>query len=209
MRQAIVATMGRTGRLWCQYPCPTVYTISQRRFFRLPNMTQSFSKSRMVKAPRQTCYNVVLDVETYDMFLPHCKQVEILDHEKMLVRMTIDWKGIHESFDSNVISNEPHEIETVAVHPLFELLQSKWVFTPVTDNTCDYPLTNVDFSISYRFKNPLYNAIMHTVTPHLATTIVDAFERRVLAIALEKGDLTKDMFQNNPNWNTIDYLIDK
>lgn len=142
-------------------------------------------KSELPYTPFQL-RDLVMDVESYPLFVPNCVAVEIVEsdcnsfqtdiEDIILADMAISYKGLVESYRSKIHmpinSSEKVEIYVEAISGPFKHLKTSWVINQHNKNSI------IDFTIDFSFKSPILNKLMGSVLENTAKGMLLAFEAR-------------------------------
>ncbi|MCL4746938.1 MAG: type II toxin-antitoxin system RatA family toxin [Burkholderiaceae bacterium] len=136
-------------------------------------------KSALLVHSSQQVYDIVRDVEAYPQFLPWCGASIV--HESsarhMLATLTIDFRGIRQSFSTVNELHEPHRITMTRRDGPFTRLDGSWHFRSLRRDAC-----KVEFHLDYVFKSGLLGQALVPVFDQIARSLVDAFARRADAV---------------------------
>jgi len=135
----------------------------------------SVHKSVLLPFSAQQMYALVDSVEDYPQFLPWCGGTQV--HERMLHRMvatvSIDYRGIRQSFTTENELHNPHRIGMKLRDGPFSRLDGLWRFHTLRHDAC-----KVEFMLDYAFKSGLLGQALVPAFDHIARSFVDAFVRR-------------------------------
>ena len=95
-------------------------------------------------------YNIVIDVESYPLFLPWCLSSKIIskvDKNNFDASLTVGYKAIDENYTSRIEAVFSKNIRSYAISGPFKSLDSNWLFNNISSNKCE-----VEFNIEYEFK---------------------------------------------------------
>ena len=136
-------------------------------------------KSALLAHSSQQLYDVVRDVEAYPQFLPWCggSVVHESSARHMLATVTIDFRGIRQSFTTANDLHEPHRITMALRDGPFARLDGAWHFRSLRRDAC-----KVEFRLDYVLKSGLLGQALVPVFDQIARSFVDAFARRADAI---------------------------
>ena len=84
-------------------------------------------------------FDIVIDVESYPIFLPWCKASRILEKVNDLnfdAELSIGYKALDERYVSRINAVINKEIISEAISGPFKLLKSKWTFYEIDKNNC-------------------------------------------------------------------------
>lgn len=136
-------------------------------------------KSALLMHSAQQIYDLVNDVPAYKEFLPWCggSVVSEASATHMLATITIDFRGIRQSFSTANEMHAPHRISMTLRDGPFSKLDGVWHFLSLRHDAC-----KVEFHLDYLFKSGLLGQALVPVFDHIARSMVDAFGRRADAI---------------------------
>ena len=123
--------------------------------------------------------NVVADVKSYENFIPFCSDVDIFDRslskelECFSALLSINFKFAAENFLTKVsVNREMSTISIIGDTKPFKSLIAEWSFIE-QDNFC-----KVSFSLEVSFTSFIKERLISVSFEKVASTILDAFERR-------------------------------
>ena len=123
--------------------------------------------------------NVVADVKSYEKFIPFCSYVDIFDRslskklECFSALLSINFKFITENFLTKVsVNREKSTISIIGDTKPFKSLIAEWSFIE-QDKYC-----KVTFSLEVSFTSIIKEGLVSISFEKVASTILDAFERR-------------------------------
>lgn len=135
----------------------------------------SVHKSVLLPHSSERMFALVEAVETYPSFLPWCGGAVV--HERspqgQLATISIDYRGIRQSFTTENALHAPHRIVMKLRDGPFSALDGVWHFQTLRHDAC-----KVDFRLDYAFKSGLLGQALTPVFDHIARSFVDAFVRR-------------------------------
>ena len=151
---------------------------------RMPRVSASTPRIRITKRIGHRwddLFNLVLDVESYPAFVPHCRQVRLLSrraasptHTLIVSRMTVGLAGLEVSYANRTNADAARRIiEVEAIDGPLRYLRAVWRFVPHGDHR-----TEIDFSVDFEFSSLLLAAVASRVFGSMFGEMVDAFERR-------------------------------
>jgi coenzyme Q-binding protein COQ10 len=184
----------------------------------------SLYERRILPYNSASLYTLISDIDSYSTFLPYCQDSKVTkwsaadDNGKIWpaeADLKVGWGGIQETFTSrvfcvpgsivealggNAVSKLPksdikHHAPTFntpgTAGNIFTSMSTRWTVRP-SESTEDR--TEVRLTIDFQFANPIYGALSSAVAPKLASTMIEAFERRAkllldktTPVANEKG----------------------
>ena len=123
--------------------------------------------------------NVVADVKSYENFIPFCSYVVIFDRslskelECFSALLSINFKFTNENFLTKVsVNREKSTISIIGNTKPFKSLIAEWSFIE-QDKYC-----KVTFSLEVSFTSIIKEGLVSISFEKVASTILDAFERR-------------------------------
>ena len=123
--------------------------------------------------------NVVADVKSYENFIPFCSHVDIFDRslskesECFSALLSINFKLTTEKFLTKVsVNREKSTISIIGDTKPFKSLIAEWSFIE-QDKCC-----KVTFSLEVSFTSIIKEGLVSISFEKVASTILDAFERR-------------------------------
>lgn len=139
-----------------------------------------FETRRTVRHSATQMFDLVADVERYPEFLPLCEALAIRSRrerdgkELLIADMTVGYKAIRETFTTQVLLVPGDRVIDVKyIEGPFRYLDNRWRFEERPDGGCD-----VNFFISYEFKNRILGALMGSMFDRAFRMFTDAFEAR-------------------------------
>jgi coenzyme Q-binding protein COQ10 len=141
----------------------------------------SFRTSRRVQHAATDMFDLVADMERYPEFVPLCERMRVRNRTKTaegvevaIAAMTVAYRMISETFTSRVTMNRPEfTIKVEYIQGPFSILDNRWSFRPVTEQSCD-----VEFFITYEFKSRMLGLLMGAMFDVAFRKFEQAFERR-------------------------------
>jgi len=141
----------------------------------------SVQTTRLLGYPWPDLFNLVLDVKSYPEFVPHCREVKELSRRVedpgvtvIVSRMTVGLLAFEIGY-ANRTSGDAigRRIDVEALDGPLRYLRAVWRFEPHDENH-----TQLHFSVSYEFSNPVLAAVASRVFAAMFGEILSAFERR-------------------------------
>ncbi|MFL5032836.1 MAG: type II toxin-antitoxin system RatA family toxin [Xanthobacteraceae bacterium] len=141
----------------------------------------SFRTKRRVNHAADEMFALVADMERYPEFVPLCQHMRVRGRtqvregvEVCTAVMTVAYKLISETFTTRVTLDKPGlAIKVEYINGPFSILDNRWSFHPVTEQSCD-----VEFFISYEFKSRMLGLVMGAMFDVAFRKFAHAFERR-------------------------------
>ncbi len=120
-------------------------------------------------------FDLVADVARYGEFLPWvvATRVQSDSDEHMVADMLVGFKSLREKFTSRVEKIRPERLQVHYIDGPMRDLDNIWVFRPLGDAACE-----VDFSVSFRFRNALFESLAGQYFDKAFRKMVAAFEAR-------------------------------
>ena len=121
-------------------------------------------------------YNIVIDVESYPLFLPWCLSSKIIskvNKNNFDASLTVGYKAIDEKYTSRIEAVFSKKIRSYAISGPFKSLDSIWAFNDINSNQCE-----VEFNIEYEFKSFFLDKVMGSLFKKATLKMLEAFEKR-------------------------------
>jgi len=148
----------------------------------------SYKTTKVLPLNQQLLFNVVVDVNEYDQFIPWINESKVhpdtrVENFENGVRMgrfdaetKIGFSSLSFAYMSRVTFEEPYSVLSLAEDSrIFQGLYSHWKIEPLEEDLCE-----VEYNIRMTFSNPLYTHVTKSFFDYLATNINKAFEQRCL-----------------------------
>ncbi len=128
---------------------------------------------RMPYSARQM-FDLVADVGRYGEFLPWvvATRVKSNDGHEMVADMLVGFKMLREKFTSRVTFDAPHSLTVHYIDGPMRDLDNRWLFRD-TPEGCE-----LEFSVSFTFRNPLFESLAGQYFDKAFRKMVAAFEER-------------------------------
>ena len=132
-------------------------------------------KSVLLAYSAEQMFALVENIEEYPKFLPWCGGAEIRSREgnKVLAQLTINYRGVKQSFSTENINTPPASIEMRLVEGPFKQLHGTWSFKPLRSDAC-----KVEFDLNYEFSSKVLEQLIGPVFNFIANSFVDSFCQR-------------------------------
>ena len=136
-------------------------------------------RSALVHYTPQEMYALVSDVESYPQFLPWCTGAEILSQagDEICGRVGFAVGGVSKSFATCNQLRPYEEIDMQLLEGPFSQLQGRWRFDPLGEEGC-----KVSLFLEYDFSSRMVSLVVGPVFNKIATSLVDAFQKRAVQI---------------------------
>ncbi len=136
------------------------------------------SVSTELDMPLEHLYNVLIDVESYEEFLPWCSNIRVLKKIDgyMEAEMQIVFAGISKNYVSKIFfqksKDEEAHISVISESDLFDTMHSSWHIKKIAHGS------NITFEISMKLKNSVLDNIVSLFFSKARKKIMKAFELR-------------------------------
>lgn len=129
-------------------------------------------KSALVPYSAAAMFDLVQRAEDYPRFLPWCggAQVHHRNEQGMSATITINYRGIRQSFSTENTHHWPTRIDIRLRDGPFSHLSGCWTFKPLAEDAC-----RIDLRLDYEVKSGLLARVLSPVFGHIASSMVDAF----------------------------------
>ncbi|MGI4733190.1 MAG: type II toxin-antitoxin system RatA family toxin [Janthinobacterium lividum] len=137
-------------------------------------MPEHLETRRLPYTPEQM-FDLVADVARYPQFLPWVTAARIRSdgETEMVADMIVGFKGLRESFTSQVAKARPEHIHVDYIDGPLKFLRNDWRFASDEGGGC-----RIDFSVEFAFKNRLFERIAGQVFGTALRRMIGAFEDR-------------------------------
>ncbi len=135
-------------------------------------------KQARVAYSAEKMYDLVNDIASYPLFLPWCKEVDILSESEDEIRATLhlEKSGLRKSFTTCNRLQQNKMIEIRLLSGPFSHLEGFWRFIPHGDQ-CEILL-----DMEFEFANKWLSFAIEPVFSQIANSLVDAFSDRAKAL---------------------------
>ena len=132
-------------------------------------------QSKILEFSQKELFDLVLDIELYNQFLPWCKDSKIISREEniLIADLTIAFQIFAETYRSQIILKEPQHIKVEAISGPFDYLHNEWNFNKIDDNR-----TEIHFKVEFELKNTIINFALEFLFDKAFSRILYAFEQR-------------------------------
>lgn len=163
--------------------------VFRRTFLNLPLSGSSLQTHRVAKkinVPPRLIFDVVSDLSKYNDFVPFVTQAFITKSDENTKLPTeggfrVGWKQFDELFNCKLTCSPDKQVVAESISKqLFESLYSEWNFQEVKSRFSKELSTHVELLLTYKFKNPLYNAASSMFQNQVSDIMINAFEKRAL-----------------------------
>lgn len=150
----------------------------------------TFQTGKLVAYPWSELFDLVLDVERYPEFVPHCRAVRLLSRKTrapdltvIVSRMTVGFSALEVGYANRTTADPAgRRISVDALDGPLRHLHALWRFEPRDERH-----TELHFAVDYEFSNPLLAALASRVFAAMFGEIVNAFERRAARLCADKA----------------------
>lgn len=167
--------------------------------FSLPSVEEIiYDDRRIIGYTAEQIYNIVEKVEEYKFFFPHIRD-SIITSERTLVPgssnlqqmraiLKVQFATYEEQYESQVILEKNNLVIAKAIeNHLIKSLDNEWRLTPTKNGKA----TIIDFSIRFKFVNPLVQMAASSVMPSVVDQMSKSFEERCRAIYGDPAYITE------------------
>jgi len=137
------------------------------------------SVKRLIECNKEQLIDLVLDIENYPKFIPHCLDAKIYEkkEEKNLIiiiaDLTIGKGPFKATYKSDVRFNKDSStIQVTNMEGPLKHLDNKWVFLEKDSST------EISFDIDFEIENKFLNIIMSKSFQYGLDKIADSFQKR-------------------------------
>ena len=139
----------------------------------------SIRETRQLPYSAEQMFDLVADVGRYGEFLPWVAATRVRsdDGQEMIADMLVGFKNLREKFTSKVTKARPERIEVQYLDGPMRDLDNIWLFHPLGEDACE-----IDFSVSFSFRNALFEKLAGQYVDRAFRKMVAAFETRAEAL---------------------------
>lgn len=136
-------------------------------------------RSLLVPYSAAQMFDLVADVARYPEFLPWCSAARVAPMPGDLLRATvrIDYRGVHSEFTTENRHVRAESIRLRLLDGPFRRLDGEWRFRALRDDAC-----KVQLHLQYQFAAGLLGRAIAPVFDAIASSLIDAFQRRAEAL---------------------------
>jgi ribosome-associated toxin RatA of RatAB toxin-antitoxin module len=136
---------------------------------------QAIQKTSILPYTPKQMFNLVNAVEDYPKFLHWCEASEILsqNEDEVIATLHLTTGGIKKSFTTRNLLKPYQMIEIQLINGPFKHLEGYWQFESLEEGKC-----LVQLDLRFEFLNHLFSMLIGPVFKQIATTLVDAFQKR-------------------------------
>jgi coenzyme Q-binding protein COQ10 len=138
----------------------------------------SIHEVRRLPYSAQQMFDMVADVGRYGEFLPWvvATRVKSDDGREMIADMLVGFKMLREKFTSRVIKDAPGALTVHYMDGPMRDLDNRWLFRDIPEG-CE-----LEFSVSFTFRNPLFEKLAGQYFDKAFRKMVAAFEERAAVL---------------------------
>jgi coenzyme Q-binding protein COQ10 len=143
----------------------------------------SHTESRVVPYSADLMFAIVADVERYPEFVPWTVSLRVLKREPfgegevLTAETVVGFRALRERYKSRVVLDpKARTVDVTQVDGVFRELENHWRFTP--DGPESNKACRVDFSIRFKFKSKMLEAVAGAAFGLVVTQMTKAFEDR-------------------------------
>jgi coenzyme Q-binding protein COQ10 len=138
----------------------------------------SIHEVRRLPYSAQQMFDMVADVGRYGEFLPWvvATRVKSDDGREMIADMLVGFKMLREKFTSRVIKDAPGALTVHYMDGPMRDLDNRWEFRDIPEG-CE-----LEFSVSFTFRNPLFEKLAGQYFDKAFRKMVAAFEERAAVL---------------------------
>ncbi len=142
---------------------------------------KSVHKSVLIWYSAEEMFNLVIDVDKYEQFLPWCDHSAVitLTAEGMQAEVGIAMGGVKQKFttqNTHSINDTGSQIGMKLLNGPFSKLEGTWNFTSLGD--ASQRACKTELHLNYGFDNAVLAALVGPVFDKIAASLVDAFVKR-------------------------------
>ncbi len=142
------------------------------------------NETRHLPYSTEQMFDLVADVRRYAEFLPWVTAMRVRKDTptETLADMIVGFKGLRETFTSQVKKDRPGTIRVAYIEGPLKYLNNDWHFRPDGDGCF------VDFSVDFAFKNRVFEMLAGQVFGIALRRMIGAFEDRANALYGSTGN---------------------
>ena len=147
---------------------------------------QTIKLTRQSPFTAQQMYDMVIDVDHYHAFVPHCTASRVrerCDDGSMLADLVIAYKFLRETYCSEIVLDQaPLRVTVNQDRGPFRYLFNQWQFIDTESGS------DVIFELQFEFAVPLLRKIITPMMTRVVERFIEAFEARALALYGDERD---------------------
>jgi coenzyme Q-binding protein COQ10 len=137
------------------------------------------SVKRLIECNKTQLINLVLDIESYPLFIPYCLNSKVYEKKEkedmisIIADLTIGKGPFKATYKSDVkYYKSTDTIHVTNIEGPFKHLDNKWTFTKKND------CTEISFVIDFEIKNKFLNIVMGKSFQYGLDKVADSFQKR-------------------------------
>ena len=137
------------------------------------------SVKRLIECNKKQLINLVLDIESYPLFIPYCLDSKIYEKKEkedmisIIADLTIGKGQFKATYKSDVkYYKNTDNIHVANIEGPLKHLDNKWTF--IEKNNC----TEISFDIDFEIENKFLNIVMSKSFQYGLDKIADSFQKR-------------------------------
>jgi len=137
------------------------------------------TETRKLPYSPEQMFALVADVGRYPEFLPWVSAIRVRSSSEtqMVADMIVGFKGLRETFTSQVEKSRPDHIRVEYLDGPLKYLRNEWAFRPDDKGGC-----LVDFAVDFAFKNKVFEMLAGQVFDRALRKMIGAFEDRAAVL---------------------------
>lgn len=136
---------------------------------------QEFYRKKLVPYPAEQMFALVSDVNDYPLFLPLCRDAEVLHSEEglQIARLEVGKGALQWGWTTRNQLLEASKITMQLEEGPFTSLEGAWSFQPL-----DEAASVISLALRYRLSDSLLSRLQQQLFTHLVQSIINAFTER-------------------------------
>ena len=139
------------------------------------------NEKKIVKFTSIQMFDLVADINNYDLFLPWCNNSKIIeisktddDTEHLIADLEIGYKNLVYIYRSSVqLDRKNLSIDVSFIHGPFKHLKNRWIFKEFNNDKCE-----IDFFIDFELSIGIFNLLISRFFNQAFSKMVSSFEKR-------------------------------
>ncbi|MFT5260222.1 MAG: ribosome-associated toxin RatA of RatAB toxin-antitoxin module [Saprospiraceae bacterium] len=144
----------------------------------------TINRSALVAFSDQQMYDLINDIDSYQLFLPWCGGSNIIERmhtekgdDHIIGSVTIAFKGVNKTFTTKNTPTPFNEIRMELVDGPFSELTGSWQFKALNESAC-----KVSLNLEFGFANRIVGAVIGPIFSKIADSMVESFCERAQVI---------------------------
>jgi len=132
-------------------------------------------RSALVHFTAQQMFDLVDDIESYQVFVPYCESSKVIERNanQVIGQLKVAKSGIAKSFTTRNTLDTPNRIQMELVDGPFSHLSGTWTFTALSEQAC-----KIELDLTFEFSNKLTTVLFAKIFAQLMESMVSAFTER-------------------------------